>query len=598
MPRLHASLALACFATACAGSEPVRYSVVSLKDFYPYINIVDACGLNDKGEVAGDFPINGTFHGFHFDGKTVRDIGSPGSIAATPYGINNRSEIVGVAGTSDGKSHAFLFRNGDLSDISAQLNYSPVVATAINDRGEITVRLSPPGDGMRGFLYRDGLFRDIGTLGGSTYPTAINIDGVVVGNSQPDSFTPFHPFFAQDESITDLGTFGGKQGLANGLNASRQIVGKAQYSDNLTTHAFVHFNGRLHDLGTLGTGRDSEALAINDAGVIVGTSTTISDIRLKGFIYKDGQMLDLNTLIPPEFGKDGFLSRAIAINNRGQILATISAGVCILTPVPEPAAPPPKLVNFSARVTADPARGPSILGFILKGAHNDVLARAAGPALARFGVANSAVDPSLRLLKGGTAIGENNDWNLPIDNAARVRAGADALGAFPFTEGSRDASLLADLAAGNYSSHTTNTSATPQVTLTECYSTSGGGFSNASARSYVRASDTLTFGFVIAEGPARCLIRAVGPALSGFGVASPMPDPTLEIYRAGAGLIVSPTTTALTTDAQIRAGAFPTPANSKDAATVAQLPPGAYTVSVASASSSAGEVLVEIYLLP
>lgn len=57
---------------------------------------------------------------------------------------------------------------------------------------------------------------------------------------------------------------------------------------------------------------------------------------------------------------------------------------------------------------------------------------------------------------------------------------------------------------------------------------------NFSARVHVRegdASRSFIAGFVVAgNAPKRMLLRAVGPALAGFGVQAPLPNPQLRVY--------------------------------------------------------------------
>lgn len=68
----------------------------------------------------------------------------------------------------------------------------------------------------------------------------------------------------------------------------------------------------MTDLGTLG-GTDSRAVAINDRGQVIGTSSTASG-RYHAFIWQDGVMTDLGVLP----GKSN--SKAAAINDRGQVV--------------------------------------------------------------------------------------------------------------------------------------------------------------------------------------------------------------------------------------------------------------------------------------
>jgi probable HAF family extracellular repeat protein len=88
-------------------------------------------------------------------------------------------------------------------------------------------------------------------------------------------------------------------------------------------------------------GWESYAKAINDAGQVVGYSWLTKGGR-HAFLFSNGKLLDLNSLISPESHLE--LLDAWAINNRGQILGVgiNDQGVgslVLLTPVeaPEPA---------------------------------------------------------------------------------------------------------------------------------------------------------------------------------------------------------------------------------------------------------------------
>jgi probable HAF family extracellular repeat protein len=116
--------------------------------------------------------------------------------------------------------------------------------------------------------------------------------------------------------MTDLGTLGGAQSQANGINDHGKVVGMAMTASG-DSHAFLYSHGRMTDLGTLG-GADSGALAINDRGEVVGSSLT-SGSKQHAFLYNHGTMTDLNSVIP---ANSGFVVvGAESINNRGQIAA-------------------------------------------------------------------------------------------------------------------------------------------------------------------------------------------------------------------------------------------------------------------------------------
>jgi probable HAF family extracellular repeat protein len=78
----------------------------------------------------------------------------------------------------------------------------------------------------------------------------------------------------------------------------------------------LYKDGIKTDLGTLG-GYSSKAYGISDAGLVVGLSDTKSGAE-HAFLYKDGKLFDLNSLIPPESHWELF--KAKGINNRGQIV--------------------------------------------------------------------------------------------------------------------------------------------------------------------------------------------------------------------------------------------------------------------------------------
>jgi probable HAF family extracellular repeat protein len=91
------------------------------------------------------------------------------------------------------------------------------------------------------------------------------------------------------------------------------------------------------DLGTLG-GVQSEARGINDAGEVVGGSYIAAGGPDHAFLYTGGQMLDLNSLISTNSGWTLFY--ASGINDAGQIVGQglNSSGTFdayLLTPIPE-----------------------------------------------------------------------------------------------------------------------------------------------------------------------------------------------------------------------------------------------------------------------
>ena len=92
----------------------------------------------------------------------------------------------------------------------------------------------------------------------------------------------------------------------------------SQDADDVS-HPFVYANGKLTSLGTYNI--DTTPQAINDAGVIVGTTYGVDasgNPFTHAFIYQGGTFQDLDTLIPANSGWQ--LTDAVGINTDGRIL--------------------------------------------------------------------------------------------------------------------------------------------------------------------------------------------------------------------------------------------------------------------------------------
>ena len=113
--------------------------------------------------------------------------------------------------------------------------------------------------------------------------------------------------------ITDLGTLGGPNGEAFGLNNSVTVVGRADTASQ-HVHAFRWSAATgMQDLGTLG-GSTSAAFGLNDAGQVVGCADTASTWPQHAFLRSpSGAMQDLGTL-----GDDYSVGRDI--NSSGQVV--------------------------------------------------------------------------------------------------------------------------------------------------------------------------------------------------------------------------------------------------------------------------------------
>jgi probable HAF family extracellular repeat protein len=146
-------------------------------------------------------------------------------------------------------------------------------------------------------------------------------------------------------TITDLGSLGGGTSYGSAMNASGQVTGYSLISALVQTsgccgncyskpptpcfrhpeHAFLHSNGIMTDLGTLG-GTDSWAIAINRSGEVVGQADTATGednfAAPYGYSQPTGKktpplkMIDLDTTVLA-----GWIGAAVrSLNDSGQMV--------------------------------------------------------------------------------------------------------------------------------------------------------------------------------------------------------------------------------------------------------------------------------------
>lgn len=194
-------------------------------------------------------------------------------------------------------------------------------AGALNSLGQVTGYFYPSGNlagDMHAFLYSAGSgVVDLGTLGGSSSRGyAINNSGQVVGESRTSGGAAHAFTYSAAGGMVDLGTPSNIRSMAFSVNDSGQVAGSF---GTRFLHAFVHTAaGGMVDLGTLGGG-NSYGTAINSSGQVAGSSNISGNSATHAFVYTaGGGMVDLNTVTS---GLDGYLNTALAINDRGMILA-------------------------------------------------------------------------------------------------------------------------------------------------------------------------------------------------------------------------------------------------------------------------------------
>jgi len=127
-------------------------------------------------------------------------------------------------------------------------------------------------------------------------------------------------------SIADLGTLGGASSYAYDINSSNQVVGYAKLASG-ADRAFLFSDtnnngivdaGEMVDLGVMAGFASSYAYAINNNGMIVGTSLTAANQKKAVQFQSGGNPVDLQM---------GLGSSAYDVNNNGEIVGAVVTGV-------------------------------------------------------------------------------------------------------------------------------------------------------------------------------------------------------------------------------------------------------------------------------
>jgi len=264
----------------------------------------------------------------------IFNLGGFGGTQGAAYTVNSRGQIVG-------------YSTNAIPDLYAFNAYFPSTTQ------------------VRAFVWELGKMRDIGTLGGPDAAALVISDsGLVIGQSYT-SFTPdpdighpiADPFLWDGRRMIDLGSLGGVGGIPQWVNNQGQVVGYSLLPSTGKVHAFLWDRGRLTDMTPYPSA--SGAFWINEAGVITGfdapyavvwkhgkrtalgslpgydvwaTGVSINNsnqvvgyafsddwFSTVGFLWENGDMVDLNALVQPP--SDITVTEPLQIDDRGEIIS-------------------------------------------------------------------------------------------------------------------------------------------------------------------------------------------------------------------------------------------------------------------------------------
>ena len=300
-----------------------------------------AHGINSSGQVAGSTVTSGqesNIRAFLYSRGLMKQLGTLGGIRSEASALNDAGQVVGhstIAGSSSAQEmNAFLYQDGVMTSLGTLPQDTGSFGFNINNSGQVvgasyknvvnnstfppvTVRFE------HAFLYSGGVMQDLSALLGGAHSRAsgINDSGVVVGRFVFREDLPGcpHPFLYSGGTMTDLGALSGFPcSEAVAVNNFGEVIGVSRTQDTRSSRFFLYRGGVMHDLGNLGD-RGSHASDINNAGQIVGAIAPGGGTSF-AFLYSDGTLLDLNSLIPA--GSGWTLGSASNINDAGQIVGS------------------------------------------------------------------------------------------------------------------------------------------------------------------------------------------------------------------------------------------------------------------------------------
>jgi probable HAF family extracellular repeat protein len=273
----------------------------------------------------------------------IIDLGTLGGNASSASAVNTHGQVVGAAlntipdSFSAGinppifffpvatQAHAFLW-DGVMHDLGT-LGGPDSGAFYVNEHGQVagysyTNSTPNPTTGvptLDPFLWEDGKMKDLGTLGGTLgVPYSMNERGQVVGQSNLAGDQTAHPFLSErGKPMIDLGTLGGTFGRADGINRAGHIVGLSSPPSDGPVFAFLWENEVMQNLGTVDGDPCSEGLFINARDQVVGGSWDCGNEFQHSFLWENGSIVDLLSLVPS--GSGMVFKVPASINDRGEI---------------------------------------------------------------------------------------------------------------------------------------------------------------------------------------------------------------------------------------------------------------------------------------
>jgi probable HAF family extracellular repeat protein len=271
--------------------------------------------ISENGIVAGSYwdDVAERRYGYTWRDGVLSTFEAPPHNGVFVHGVNNSGTVVFSAYDGPGSYyHAYTYAGGVVTALPEQAGGLSSFGYAINNAGTVVGNglALPPNlaDATLMAINNNGMATGVGPSG------AILTDGTQTVAINPAGWHNITPF---------------------GINDAGALVGVAERDGEQGSRSFLFQDGVMTDIG-FSHPMEMIALDVNNLGMVVGNSLELDGVA---YLYMNGQMHTLNSLIDPAYGLS--ITVANAINDQGQIAGQACGGPSngcapvLLSPVPE-----------------------------------------------------------------------------------------------------------------------------------------------------------------------------------------------------------------------------------------------------------------------
>ena len=241
-------------------------------------------GCNNAGLAVGYYETAGHYYGFVWDtwNNTFTGVSPTGSNTdLLLFRVNDSGLAVGGFGLGDGVGDAVTYSTSTrtLTDVGTPAGATGALFNSVTANGMVSGTATFGGGVNHAVLWKNGVWTDLGASAGvpsatASLGTGISRNGVyVVGYAEVAGGEHAFLYNTLTATTTDIGNGAGAYTEAMSVNDSGVVVGIGYPDSSFDTspiNGFVYFNGQFANIGKLGAGLGLYQFHISETGLIVG----------------------------------------------------------------------------------------------------------------------------------------------------------------------------------------------------------------------------------------------------------------------------------------------------------------------------------------